>query len=269
MIFLEQFNFWLKLFYLIGLKPSPVLSETKMKKFCDLIAVTVTSTLCATISIYLIFYPHFPSYGTIFVLIYYGSLLPSLLMILTANWQCYFNIKSYPIIIGQIGKLEKLFTEKPLRHSFKCVAFRYKIKIGILYTLFVTSQVLVFIEVWLLNDQNPWSSLLISLIRVTYPVQLLHFVLYGDIVTMFFNLLNDEIQCSPIFVQTNGKIEFLKYVKLVHLELWKLVVEINNFFGWNLLFTTMFWFVDITHQLYWIFLNTRAILYLMGVIGKQ
>lgn len=83
MIFLEQFNSSLKMFYLIGLKPATI-NGTNKRKFIDFITVIVTSTLSVSITIYLIFFPHFPSYGVIFVLIYYGSLTPSLLMILTA-----------------------------------------------------------------------------------------------------------------------------------------------------------------------------------------
>lgn len=246
-----------------------MLTKTRAGKLKDFTTVTVTSTICGVISIYLTFFPHFPSYGVIFVLIYYGSLLPSLLMILTANGHCYFYRNSYQIIMNQIGKIEKMFNEKSLRLSFQYIAFRYKLKIVFLYILFFTSQILVFIEVQFLDSQNTCSSFLIATIRATYPMQLLHFVLYNDIATMFFIQLNEEIKHSPIFVHSFSKIEFLKYVKLVHMDLWKFVVEINNFFGWNLLFTTIFWFVDITHQLYWIFLNTHEKLYWLGIIGKK
>lgn len=264
MIFLEQFNFLLKIFYLIGLRPG-IISETNVEKFLDLISVIATSAICALITIYLVFYPHFPSYGVIFVLIYYGSLLPTLLMILTANGHCYFNKNAYQIITNQIGKLEKMLKGKSSGILF---VFRYKLKIIFLYTLHFSSQILVSIEVWFIDIQNSFSSLLISLIRATYPLQLLHFVLFCDIAAMFFNQINKEIQHAPTFVHTSSKVEFLKYVKLVHMDLWKLVVQINNFFGWNLLFTTIFWFIDIIHQMYWVFLNTHAKLNYLGLFGR-
>lgn len=263
MIFLEQFNFLLKIFYLTGLKPG--IRETNMEKLTDLITVIVTSTICVVITIYLAFFPHFPSFGVIFVLLHYGSLLPSLLMILSANGQCYFNKNAYQIIMNQNGKLEKIFKEKSLRFLF---AFRYKLKIAFLYTLYFSSQIIVSIEVLLIDSKNSISLLLIFSIRAMYPLQLLHFILFCDIATMFFHQLNKEIRNSSTFVHTSSKTEFLKYVKLVHMDLWKLVVQINNFFGWNLLFTTMFWFIDIIHQLYWIFMNTHAKLNFLGVFGR-
>lgn len=256
MIFLNEFNFILKIFYFIGLKPSTI-DKTFVQKFIDFITVAITSTVCLILTVYLIFVPHFSSYGIIFTLIYYGSLCPSLLMILTANWQCYFSKTTYQIIINQIDKLEKHVDEKSLRLSMDRLAFRYKLKTVILFILFFQSQILVFVEVWHIDPDRAFSSLLISSVRATYPLELLHFVLYSDIAAMFLNRLNEKVQHSPIFVHRSGKIDFLKYVKLVHSDLWKLIVGVNKFFGWNLLFTAIFWFINITHQLYWIFLAAR------------
>lgn len=266
MIFLEQFSFPLKLFYFIGLKPT-IKTQTKIRKLVDLIPVVVTSSLCVSLTIYLLFFPHFSSYGVIFVLIYYGSLIPSTLMIVTANGQCHFSKKDYKAIIDQIEKIEKQLDEKSIRLSIKCVAFRYQLKFVIIYTVFLASQILVFVEVWEIHSGKEWSSVVLSVVRATYPVQLLHFVLYCDIAAMFFKQLNGEFQHTPILVCKSDKIEFLKYVKLVHYDLWKLIHEINTFFGWNLLFMAMFWFIYITHQLYWIFLNTQETLYVLHVCG--
>lgn len=267
MIFLETFNFSLTIFYLVGLKPATN-RVTNKRKFTDHISVIITSASSVSITVYLVFFPHFPSYGVIFVLIYYGSLIPSLLMILTANVQCYLHKNTYYSILKQIGKLERMMKEKTLNLSINNFAFRYKLKVTMLYILFLLSQTLVFFEVWFLHLQNSWSSILISLIRLTYPMQLSHFVLHCDTVTMFFIELNKEIQNSPVILRTPNKIKFLKYVKLMHLDLWKLMVKLNNFFGLNLLFTTIFWFIDITHQLYWIFLSTHAKLNLLGLLGE-
>lgn len=171
------------------------------------------------------------------------------------------------MIINQIGKLEKHLDDKSLRLLIRSTAVRYKLKMVLLYIMYFLSQILVFVEVWLLDSENTLSSVFIMLFRATYPMQVLHFVLYCDIVTMFFRALNEDIRQSPIFVHHVSKIEFFKYAKLVHLDLWKLVVEINNFFGLILLFSTMFWFIDITHQLYWIFLNAYSKLNWLGIIG--
>lgn len=264
MTFFEQFNFLLKIFYVIGLKPN-IIRETNQGKVMDLITVLVTSSISTAITIYLIFFPHFSSYGVIFVLIYYGSLFPSLLMILTANGHCYFNKSTYQLITNQVGKLEKMFKGKSSQILF---AFHYKLKIAFLYTLYILSQILVSVEVWFVDSQNSCSSFLISFFRAMYPLQLLHFVLFCDIATMFFHQLNDKVQHTPMFDHKSGKIELLKYVKLVHMELWRMVVQVNKFFGWNLLFTSIFWFIDTTHQLYWIFLNTHTKLNYLGLLGR-
>lgn len=266
MIFFEQFKILLTFFYIIGLKPA-ITTRTKMERIVDLIPVIITSFLCGTLTIYLLFFPHFSSYGIIFGMIYYGSLLPSLLMILSATAQCFFNKKAYKAIINQIGKLEKQMDEKSVRHSLKCAALRYKLKFLIVYTVFFVSQILVFVEVLVLHPGRELSSFLISSIRATYPIQMLHFVLYGDIATMFLYQLNRKFRQTPTFVQKCGKIEFLKCVKLVHYNLWKLVDGINKFFGWNLLFITMYWFIHITHQSYWIFLNTHTKLFKLELFG--
>lgn len=266
MMFLEQFSFSLKFLYFFGFKP-PLKTRTKIKRIVDLVPVVVTSFLCGTFTIYLLFFPHFSSYGIVFVLIYFGSLVPSTMMILTATGWCHFNKNEYKAIINQIGKLEKQMDEKSIRHSLKCVAFRYKLKFLLLYSTLFLSQMLVYIEVWIVHPGREWSSVILSMIRATYPLQLLHFVLYSDIATMFFKQLNEKFNQTPISVRKSDQIEFLKYVKLVHYDLWKLIDEINTFFGWNLLFMTMFWFIYITHQLYWIFLNTQEKVNVLQLFG--
>lgn len=255
MIFLDKFNFTLKLFYLTGLRPE--LKSTAEYKLIDGIIVLTTSTLCVGLTIYLTIVPHFPSIGIIYSLIYYLHLPLSLVMMLCGNGQCYFAKNVYQIIINQIEKLEKRFDEATLKVSFERLAVQFRLKVVILYALFFLSQTLVFVEIWRLDPVRAGSSFLISLIRATYPWMVLHFVLYIDIAAMFFHKLNVIIQQSPIIVHKSGKIDFLKYVKLVHSDLLKMIVAVNKFFGWNLLFTSIFWFIYITHQVYWIFLNMQ------------
>lgn len=266
MILFEQFNLLLRIFVLFGLKPVTI-KETNLQKCINFIRVAIPSVVYIIITLYLTLYPHLTSYGIISVLIYYASFLPSLLMILTANWECFFKSGSYQIIINLIGKVENLFKEKTLRLSLQGVAYRYRLKMVLVYSLFVLSQVLLFVEVWFLDSKHLLSSVFISLIRTIHPLQLFHFIVYSDIIGMLFHELNEEIKNSPIFVLLSSKIEFLKYVKLMHMDLWKLVGQINNFFGWNLLFTMMHLFIYITHQFYWIFLSTHDKLDLLALLG--
>lgn len=265
MAFLEQFKILLLTFYLIGLKPM-----ITRNKFVNLVPGIVTSAIGIIVTTYLALFPHLTSYGLISVLIYYGSLLPSLLVIITANGQCFFNNATYHSITKHISKLENIFKERSLERSLQCVAPRYifRLKVLLIYILLFLAQGLVFAEVWFLDRKNLWSSFFISTIRANHPMHLFHFVLYINIVTIFFQILNEEIRNSPTFVVLSRKIEFLKYIKLMHMELWKLNGQINNFFGLNLLFITLYFFIYITHQVYWIFLNTHAKLDVLGLLGK-
>lgn len=267
MIFFEQFNLLLRVFTLFGFKPNLTIAETNLQKSINFVRVIVPSVIYIIVTLYLANYPHLTSYGIISVLIYYASFLPSVLMILTANGQCFFYNSSYQIILNLIGKVESRFKEKKLRLSLQCVAFHYRLKMVLVYSLYFFSQGFLFFEVWFLDSPHVLSSVFISVIRATHPLQLFHFIVYSDIIGMLFHELNVEIRNSPTFVHLSSKIEFLKYVKLMHMDLWKLVGQINHFFGWNLLFTTMYVFIYITHQFYWIFLNTHDKLDLLGLFG--
>lgn len=267
MIFCEQFYFLLRIFVLFGLKPATIL-ETNLQKCINVICVIIPSILDMLITSYLVLYPHLTSYGIISVLIYYASFIPSILMIFTANGQCFFNKNSYQKIGTQIVKVEKILKEKALRLSLQCVAHRYRRKIIFIYSLFFLSQGFLFAEVWFLDSPHLLSSFFISLLRTMHPLQLFHLILYIDIIGMFFHELNEEIKNSPINAHSTNKIEFLKYVKLMHMNLWKLVGQINNFFGWNLLFTAMHLFIYVTHQFYWIFLSTHDKVDVLALVGK-
>lgn len=263
MIFFESFKILLRIFVLIGLRPVAPM-ETNLKKCLNLIRAITASVLGVLITIYLAFSPHLASHGIVSVIIYYGSLVPSLLMIFTANGQCYFNKNTYQVIIDKIENISKENTSKPY---IIYAAFRYRLKIILIYFLFFLSQVLIFIEVWFLDSPNLLSSFLVSLMRSTHPLQMFHFIFFSDIIKILFRELNEEFRNSPICNLLSSKIVFLKYVKSVHLELWKLVEKINQFFGWNLLFTTMHLFIFVTHQFYWIFLSTEDKLDILGLIG--
>lgn len=267
-LFCEQFNYFLRIFVLPGLKPVTIV-ETTPKKCLVVIHLLMTSVLCVWITLHLTFYPHLTSAGIVSVLIYYASLVPSLLMIISANGQCFFKRNSYHRITDLIASIEDIMKEKSLRQSLQSAAFRYRLKILFIYIPFFVSQGLLFVEVYFWDSQLLLSSFLISLIRATHPLQMFHFILYGDIIGMFFHGLNEEIKNLPACVLLSSKIEFLKYIKLMHMNLWKLNMSINNFFGWNLLFTTMYWFIYITHQFYWIFISTHDKIDVVGLIGTD
>lgn len=269
MLFIEQFSILLRIFYITGLKPVPTV-ESNLKDKVSLLPVILSPIFGTAIATYLAFFPHFDSHGPISVIINYGLILTSFLMILSANGQCFCYKRTYQSILNLIQQVEDKYKEKSLRRlPVQSIALRYRLKVASIFFLYFLSQGLVFAEVWLDNVNHLDSAFLTSFMRSTYPIQIIHFVLYNDIVVMLIHKLNDEIKDSPAFLHSSSKIEFLKYLKLMHMDLWKLVVMINNFFGWNLLFTIMYSFIYITYQLYWIFLTMHDKLDVLGVIGKS
>lgn len=263
MLFNNRFSVLLKIFFISGSRPVPTESNLKY------LPVIVSTILSITTAVYLAFYPHFNFNSTITVIISYSAILTLLFMILNANVQCCFAKCTYQGILNQIQKIERKFEQKTSRRlPIESIALRYRLKAAAIVFLFFLSQGLVLTEVWLANEKYLSSSFLRSLIRSAYPIQILHFVLYSDILVMFMHKLNDEIKDLPAFVHSSSKMEFLEYVKLMHMNLWKLVGLINKFFGWNLLFTVIYSFVYITFQLYWIFYTVHGKLDVLGAIGK-
>ncbi|KAJ6642677.1 hypothetical protein Bhyg_07630 [Pseudolycoriella hygida] len=135
------------------------------------------------------------------------------------------------------------------------MALHYRLKILLISFLFFLSQGLVFAEVLFLSEgRGLFSSFLTSSLRSMFPLAICHVVLYSDLITMFIDEINIQIKYSPKYHNVTTRIEFLKNVKLLHMDLWKLVGQINIFFGWNLLILIINSFIYITYQLYWIFL---------------
>lgn len=191
-------------------------------------------------------------------------------MILNANARCCCCKHTYQSILNLIQQIECEYKQKTLRElPIQSIALRYRLKAALILVLFFLSQGLVFAEVWRANVNYLGSSFLISFVRITYPIQILHFILYNDILVMFMHKLNDEIKDLPDFLHSSSKIELLKFVKMMHMDLWKLVGLINNYFGWNLVFTLMYSFIYITGQLYWIYLTVHDKLDVLGLIGKS
>lgn len=112
------------------------------------------------------------------------------------------------------------------------------------------------------------SSIVISFLRVSYPIHILHTMFYVDILTLFVKKLNAQAQDPTICTSTSRKSEFLKNIKSVHMEMWKLTAEINDFFGMNLLFVMINSFIYNLYQLYWLFLAVELKWGLLAVVGN-
>lgn len=270
MFILEHFNILLCLYKFIGLSPILIKADTTLKQLICILPVILSSLFSLFIAIFLSVFPHFESYSSIHTIINFASQISFLFIIFTANCQCFYYKSVYRNIIHQIRRIEnrgkdKFWVKLPVN-----IKLHYILKVVAVFLLFFVSQGLVFVEV-LLNPvkSHIWSSIFTSLLRLIYPLAALHVILFSDIVTMCILELNEQIKNLVTYSNSSSKIDFLKNIKLMHMDIWNLVTQINIFFGWNLLFLIINSFIYITYQLYWIFLALELKWSLLALIGRS
>lgn len=266
MVTLEKFNPVLRLFKFVGFAPIN-LKETNMKlnNFINLFPVMLTSVLSLSVTYYLLLHPHFESYGPIHHIINYSSLISLSLIIITANVKCYFYKTTYRNITYQIYQMEKKIYKD---FSVKLTLLNhYRIKVLLIFILFFLSQGLVLYEAWLISANGALSAFFTSSLRSMFPIAVIHVVMYSDIIAKFIEELNRITKNSSTCSHVSSRIELLKNIKTMHLDLWKILVKINKFFGWNLIFLIMFSFIYITYQLYWIFITLQNNWDKLGITG--
>lgn len=269
MFVLDNFVQLLRLYKLIGLTPISEPATTNLRHFIYTLPVILSSFVCLCIATFLLVFPHFESYSSIHTIINFASQISFLFIIFTANCQCFWYKSTYRNIIHQIGQIEKRGKERFWIKFPVNIKLNFTLKATVVFVLFSVSQGLVFAEVLLTPvTSHIWSSILTSLLRLIYPLAALHVILFGDIVTVFILELNEQIRSLNTFSHLASKIEFLKNIKLMHMDLWKLVTQINIFFGWNLLFLIINSFIYITYQLYWIFLALELQWSVLAIIGR-
>ncbi len=243
---------------------------THLHHFIHILPVVLPSLFGLFITTYLLVFPHFESFSSIHTIINFASLSSFFMIIFSANCQCFCYKSIYQTIIYQIRQIEKRGKEKFWHKLPVKIKLHFILKALYIFCLFIVSQGLVFVEV-LISASTPQigSSFLTSLLRLISPLAALHVILFGDIVTIFILELNEQIRNLITFSHSSVKIEFLRSVKLMHMDLWKLVTQINIFFGWNLLFLIINSFIYITYQLYWIFLALELKWNVLALIGMS
>lgn len=268
---LESFKFFSKIFQILGFAPINVTTkDTKnnnfVNNFVNLIPTTLTTCISLAIAYFLLIHPHFESYGPIHGIINSASLLNLSLIVLTGNGQCLFYKSIHRNINYQINEIErKIYTETSIKSPFHIA---YRLKILLIFFLFFLSQGLVFYEAYLASASGMLSSFFTSLFRFVFPVAVLHVVMYSDIISNFIRQLNRKIRNSSTCLHSSSKVEILKNIKVLHMDMWKVLMQINRYFGWNLLFLVINSFVYITYQLYWIFVTLQQDWDKLGVIGR-
>lgn len=258
MVLLERFKFISRLFQILGFAPINVTTKDKTIKtfvdnFVNLIPATSTTFFSLGITYYLLFNPHFGTNGTIHTIINFVLLLSLCLVSATGNFQCFFNRSVHRNINYQIHKVErKMFSaESSIKLTFHIA---YRLKILLIFFLFFLSQGLIFYEAYLATSASRMlSSFLTSSFRFVFPVAVCHQIMYSDIISNFIRQLNGKIRNQPACFHSSNKVELLKNIKTMHMDLWRILTQINGYFGLNLLFLVINAFVYMTYQLYWIF----------------
>lgn len=271
MLIFEHFHLLTKFFHLTGHAPISS-SDPKLQSKHQLVSIAISSFVTISLAMFLIFVPHLSSYGLIHNVIRLSSVITGLFVILLANCDCWRYKNVFQRLVHRIDHIEKFLNLSLSLNENELTSNSYKTyrnKVLIIFSLFFISQSLVYTEVWLANGtHNLLSSFFTSLLRLTHPISVAHFMLYNDTVTIFLQNLNQQTRSSPAFFNSKIQVKFLKNIKIMHLELWKLVRKINIYFGWNLLFVIIHSFIYIQVQLYWIFLNLQVKFSLLGIIGK-
>lgn len=266
----EKFNILIRIFYLYGLSPITFSTlDTNPKSFSHFVPAVLTSIFSICITLYLLNLPHLP-YGAVGIIINYLTLLFSVLMTFTATGQCIFYKSIYHDIVHRTHQVTNTFTEKfSEKLPLKSISLRYRLKAVLLFGFFFVSQGFVIVEVWIVHpSRSLWLPIVNALLRSVYPVAVLHFILYVEGVVTIIRELNRQIQSLGNVFHPDSKFEFLGNVKSLHLDVWKLVVEINKFFGWSLLCVTVYSFIFITKQLYFIFTVIHVHWNLLAMIGE-
>lgn len=273
MTFSGHSNFLLRIFCFIGIAPYARATKKRDSSIIAHLLPTLLSTLLSLcLTIFLLIFPHFESLGPVHTIINFSYIWSLFLTILSATCQCHFYRSVYRRLNHRIRKIQNIFRAKSTTDVINRLQFLYRIKILVIFILYFVSQSFVFIEVWLTSEtRSLWSSLtasfVTSLLRIFYPMLVFHIVLHCDILTMFIKNLNLQAQNLTIRLSLANKIEFLKNIKSMHMEIVKLVAEINVFFGWNLLSLMINSFIYISYQLYWLFLSLQLQWGSMAIIG--
>lgn len=269
---IKHFNAYLFVFFIIGVAPlySEIVNENhkKMKNKTYLIPVTISSILIVCIAGFLVYCNYLAELGQINTIINCCSVLSGMTFCLSAIFQCCYFPTLYQSLIFQINKIEsslvKRFSENlPLLPFAK----RYKQKVMLLFFFLSVSIISATIALWkLFKMEGVFFAILQSFMSGFSGLVVSNSVLYIDMVEMFFRVLNLQIQNSSV---TCKKMKFLKYVKLMHMDLWKVVIQINDFFSWSFLFFTLNYMIYVVYDLYFVFHMLQTDWNAVGISGMQ
>lgn len=272
MSIIKHFNCFLFAFFIFGVAPlhSEVVNKN-VKTKRNFVPVTISSILIVSASGFLLYCNYLAELGQINIIVNCFSLLSGLTFCLSAISQCWFLPSAYQKLIYQIIETQSIL-EKKLSENLSLSPFsnRYKRKVVLLCLLLSASSTSAAIALWkLIKINGVLFCGLQSLISGFSGLIVAHSILYIDIVEMLFGVLNQQIRNSPVPLYSQKKIEFLKYVKLMHMNLWKVMVQINDFFSWSLLFFTINYVIYMVYDMYFLFHTLQVEWNALDVSGKK
>lgn len=176
-----------------------------------------------------------------------------------ANIQCLLYKLEYYDIIRRIQHIEHLLMTKFSKEiDIKKIMVKYKIKFFTVFLLLISLELMSCIL-------TPWDpaaftlAIVRGILEIIYTMTCLHPILYVDIVRMYIKELSSALiqsksyfQFSTVIIDRTNK---LNDIRLVYFKLWKLVQKINIYFGWSIVIMLIKFFIDITFDLYWIFIE--------------
>lgn len=269
MILYDHFKIWLRIFYWSGLAPFPKIDE-KLRCYPFIFSVLVYLFINISLIVFSMIFKFYDSYGNIATIVNCAYTVSLSLTNICANVQCYNHKAIYRKIIRRIEKIENNFNNKFSKNiSFDTLANRYKLQILVVFGFLFIISLFKFYESWLESGYQMFIiSALTILTQCMSVLVLLHTILYIHIVQQFLYELNERIRKAPICFYPSSKIEFLKTVEIIYMDVYKLMMQINSFFSSSLPLLVVHLAIHVTYYFYWIFLILQVewnLLYITGM----
>lgn len=177
-----------------------------------------------------------------------------------ANMQCLIFRREYFDIMQRIDDLQYLF-------AFKCTREVYSQRFLQSYRIkFFTIGFFVFamaISSYTIHANEPLSECILTTITIGLEIicymSSMHIIFIIDRVPRYTKQLNELLVDPQPYhqstVASRGMVKILLNVKCIHLKIWKLVQQINTFFGYSLVILFVKYLLDIMYDLYWLFVG--------------
>lgn len=277
MLLLKYYKTYLRIFFVVGLAPfssESEISETKRRTkptkrsvvksfFCRLVPIINLLFSLSQFSL-LLKIADGTMDGKIHVILFYGYFFLTISSNTMGNIQCFFHQSEYLDIIRRIHNIEHLFMTKFSKQmDVQRFYTIFKWKTLLVYSLLICVTLISYwFNDWKLSKQNLLRTV-VTMLETICTLSAFHPMLHTALIRMFVFEMTDAVKSSKKFFRMSvavfEKCEELKKLKLVHFEVYKLVNKINLYFGWSLLFLLVKYFVDITYNLYWIFIEIQEL----------